>query len=420
MHDYWLKLDKGNAYKNNLRMIAEDLGSRTGLKRYYLSTVEDLEKQIVSNQRQNRNNCYYEVMPNSLCTYRNECNTCFELLKHMGTRFYLDIEFPDPCDWLNFETSAIEPLEIGQNIKTFFLKSLKAKYKEYDIKILEISSHRAGKYSWHFVAVIYDTKNKFEKLFYDCIAIRELMTYFFNKYHKTIDLYDYYEVSDTTGEQVMKNAIDQSVYANHKCFRTPWSHKFGKKTGPLLPKEKNIDFKDLLVIQPYTNIEKQQFDLRGYISTTKVNRKYEPLVKKRKLQRSDTFPKPIQDIHINRYSKHLYCLFSNWKLWEEFKTNILKQFPSVDFNKTQFKSIHKIYIPLPDVKKCPMARGSNNGEHKNNSTYLFVYPSQGKLKWCCQDPVCKSRGGYKYIDIDMSFKMKIVNEYNKMYTIKLD
>mgnify|MGYP001179201852 FL=1 len=82
MHDYWLKLDKGNAYKNNLRMIAEDLGSRTGLKRYYLSTVEDLEKQIVSNQRQNRNNCYYEVMPNSLCTYRNECNTCFELLKH--------------------------------------------------------------------------------------------------------------------------------------------------------------------------------------------------------------------------------------------------------------------------------------------------------------------------------------------------
>ena len=66
-----------------------------------------------------------------------------------------------------------------------------------------------------------------------------------------------------------------------------------------------------------------------------------------------------------------------------------------------------------------MGRGSNNGTHKSNSTFLFVYPSQGRVKWCCQDPSCKTRGGFKYLNIDMALQMDMVKEYNKKYTIEI-
>ena len=427
MHEYYETLNDDHIHKNDLRMVAEDLPSEVGKKKFWLATSTALEEKIKKNTKENKNNCFYEIMCNSLCTYRNECNTCLTMMKNMGTRFYLDIEFPDPCDWLSYKTSSMEPLEIGKFIKEHYLKCLTEEYKDqnYDITIMEISSHRLGKYSWHFVAKIWDRENLCEKLFYDCIAVFALFHKWHKKHKHVIDMLKFYDVNKK-GEQFINNAIDDSVYANHKLFRTPYSHKYGKPTGPLLPKDTTRKFKDMLVIQRYTDREKQLFDLRGYISTTKTRRSNIVKNNKRKrvvvespevlefekLQNGD-----MQNYH--KYSAHLYCLFSGWKFWNELKICISKHFPTVDFNRAQYKSIHKIYIPLPDIKKCPMGRGSNNGEHKSNSTFLFIYPSQGKIKWCCQDPICKSRGGYKYLNVDLDLKMKILKEYNKTYKIEL-
>tara|TARA_B100000902_G_scaffold381680_1_gene418480 strand:+ start:5088 stop:6380 length:1293 start_codon:yes stop_codon:yes gene_type:complete len=420
MHQYWEKLKTEN--KHNLRLIAEDTGNKNGgQKRYCLFTPEQLATRIEKNSRLQRNNCYYEIMPNSLCTYRHECKTCHELLKHAGTRFYLDIEFPDPCDWLNYQISETDPLEIGKSIKTFFSKCLSEEYKDknYKIDFQEISSHRPGKYSWHYVAVIFDKDNNCEKLYYDCIAVSALLTKWAKQYKNEIEMYKYYETPENP-----KNAIDDSVYANHKCFRTPYSHKFGKKTGPLKPENNDISFEQLLVIQPYTDIKKQQFDLRGYMSTTKIFTSNKVLMKRKRVESPDLLE--FEKIHkknnnesVYRYSPHLYCLFSGWKPWKRLQNEILKHFPTTNFNQAQYKTIHKIYIPLQDVKKCPMGRGSNNGTHKSNSTFLFVYPSQGRVKWCCQDPSCKTRGGFKYLNIDMALQMDMVKEYNKKYTIEI-
>ncbi len=416
-------------YKNNLRMVAEDLKSDVGKKKFWLFTPKALESKIKENAKQGKNNCYYEIMHNSLCTYRNECKTCFEMMKHMGTRFYLDIEFPDPCDWLSYKTSSMEPLEIGKFIKNHYLNCLKNEYKDnnYDITLMDISSHRPGKYSWHFVAKIFDNDNQCEKLFYDCIAVFALFDKWDKQHKDIIDMLKYYNINDT-GDQVINNAVDNSVYANHKLFRTPYSHKYGKKTGPLIPTDQSLAFNDMLVIQSYTDIKKQQFDLRGYISTTKTTRNRQ-LTKLNNNKRKRVVESPellefekLQNNsmnNVNKYSQHLYCLFSGWKYWKQMQTCISKSFPSVDFNRAEYKTIHRIYIPLPDVKNCPMGRGSNNGSHKSNSTYLFIYPSQGRIKWCCQDPICKSRGGYRYIDVDMCFKMEITNEYNKTYKIDI-
>lgn len=432
MHEYYETLSDDHIHKHDLRMVAEDLPSDVGKKKFWLATSKALEERIKNNAKVNKNNCFYEIMCNSLCTYRNECKTCINMMKNMGTRFYLDIEFPDPCDWLSYETSSMEPLEIGKFIKNHYLKCLNDEYKDqnYDITMMEISSHRLGKYSWHFVAKIWDRKNLCEKLFYDCIAVFALFDKWHKKHKHVIDMLKFYDVNKK-GEQFINNAIDDSVYANHKLFRTPYSHKYGKPTGPLLPKDTSLKFDDMLVIQRYSDIKKQLFDLRGYISTTKTrqsrlcasaqckNNKRKravlespELLEFEKLQNGN-----LQNYH--KYSSHLYCLFSGWKFWNEMKIYILKHFPTVDFNKAQYKSIHKIYIPLPDIKKCPMGRGSNNGSHKSNSTFLFIFPSQGRIKWCCQDPICKSRGGFKYLNVDLDFKMKILKEYNKTYKIEI-
>ena len=433
MHEYYEKLSDNHIHKKDLRMVAEDLPSDVGKKKFWLATPKALEERIQKNAKENKNNCFYEIMCNSLCTYRNECKTCMQMMKNMGTRFYLDIEFPDPCDWLSYQTSSMEPLDIGNFIKEHYLKCLKEEYKEenYDITMMEISSHRPGKYSWHFVAKIWDKENLCEKLFYDCIAVFALFDKWDKKHRKIIDMLQFYDVNNN-GEQIINNAVDDSVYANHKLFRTPHSHKYGKKTGPLLPKDTSLKFNEMLVIQQYTDVEKQLFDLRGYISTTKTRRSRlrnsaRPSINNKRKRTVVESPEllefeklqngPMQNC--NKYSAHLYCLFSGWKWWNEMKICISKHFPTVDFNKAQYKTIHKIYIPLPDIKQCPMARGSNNGAHKSNSTFLFVYPSLGKIKWCCQDPICKSRGGFKYLNVDLDFKMKIIKEYNKTYKIKI-
>ena len=242
MHQRYEDLQKKNAkHSKSMRFVAEDVNEKA-IKRYWLMTTKALQRILEINREDRRNNCFYEIMPSPECTYRHSCNACKLKLKQYGTRAYLDLEFPDPCDWESFETSDSNKAGLGEEIANAFGQYLE---KTYDCKAEPriMKSHRPGKYSWHVVFAC--TRNGNEIVFRNSLTLLTAIKGFFHK--GLAKPYVYY--SNEGDEE--KNVIDESVYSTHKLYRTLHSQKYGRLTGSFVVEQGPDAFEEHLVLQPY-------------------------------------------------------------------------------------------------------------------------------------------------------------------------
>ena len=407
MHRYKLK-DK----TNNLRFFAEDVNS-SAVKKYYLLTPEALLKLINYNRKNSFQNCFYEIMPSSMCKYCTEDKeACNQLIQTFGTRLYLDVEFPANADFTDYNVSQMEPLAVGYNIAkdlhTFVETYLKCK-----CQLLILKSHRTSKFSWHMIAkTIIEDK---EYIFQDSLCVLTII----NEWFDQVDLskYNYYENS------ILKNAVDVGVYTTHRLYRTIYSSKFGKKI-PLvfatyypLPTE-NIcpKFADTLCLQPLksrilhkTKPTESSSKLKSHHSETK----------KRKIN-SGTLTSNNRKKHIdNNYNLAAKMFFLNWDVWDEMKKFAKVKWPTIQFEKASYKSIFCIYIPLDYDFRCPQNKGSNNGMHKNNHSCLWIKPNIGLIEWRCQDINCRKNNIYKKVSFPFELSNKLKRMYTHRFTVKI-
>ena len=260
MHEAKLKSNN-----SDLRYFAEDVNKRS-IKKYYLLTSESIEKIIKFNKLNNLNNCFYEIMPSSCCTYSgDDKKACEHMLKTFGTRLYLDVEFPSDADFVDFEMSQADPLNIGKQIAVDINNFLKQRF-ECHCELIVLKSHRPSKFSWHMIAVL--KKDGIEHLFKDSLCVLTII----NEWFETVNLdkYDYYK------DDHKENAIDVSVYSTHKLYRTLHSCKFGKSTSlefatyfPIRP-NCNVapEFSDTLCLQKLEN--RKIFNVQQSHSSTKL------------------------------------------------------------------------------------------------------------------------------------------------------
>ncbi|MAD26045.1 MAG: hypothetical protein CMO44_17960 [Verrucomicrobiales bacterium] len=384
----------------SLRYIAEDNPKTgTGIRRYWLMTIEALYKTMKENMKQKRQNCFYELMPSSRCTH-SDVDACKTMLKHFGTRAYLDIEFKEPCDWKEYELSAMEPEDVGEKISSMFHKFLCKKF-ECECELLVTKSHRENKKSWHVVAKI--MKGGIEHLFADSLAVLTVINEWFES--DNLHLFKYVE----SGKE--KNAIDQSVYFTHKLFRIYGNQKYSLNSGPLLwdfyfPKssKKKPPFEDLLVLQSYQGRMKFQT-----LSSESC------LVKKRK----NTSTKGTGKKRIKMYTHTHLALeqfFFGLPIWKNIKEELSKKIDEIDFDYLQFKNIHTVYIPLRS-KRCPFNNGSNGGYHSSNHSYLYIFLNTGRCFWFCQDEDCK--GKKRSVDFSLTLQMQMRAIYQRKKKINI-
>ena len=406
---------KGNDILDNsqLRFIAQDnsyvdyTGTKIFARQYWLMTVAALYKTMKLNAKNGVENCFYELMPSSSCTHADN-PACRVMLEQFGTRAYLDIEFKQPCDWIHHATSDMEPKEIGKKIATMFHAHLE-QFLECDCQLIILKSHRQNKLSWHFVAVC--SKDGKEYLFRDSLAVMAAM----EAWDEAADLsmFDYHEKGS------VKNAIDMSVYSTHKLFRIYGNQKEGSNSGPLIfacyyPKKHGKPrFRDMLVLQPYSaEPARGQFELVGVESTTKLKRQ-------RIGRQASAEPKARKRAKVGFSHSHLALeqFFFGLDIWKDAKLHLQKYFKDgINFDAAQFKSIDTVYVPLCTTK-CPFNKGSYNGAHRTNHSYLYIYFGSGSCFWFCQDIDCK--GKKKQIDFPLDLKMKMREVYQRKKTITI-
>lgn len=394
----------------SLRFIAEDNpynsnGKTIFARQYWLMNAEGLEDIVRRNERSGIQNCFYELMPSSCCTYSDASGACEAQLKAFGTRAYLDVEFREPCDWVDHGTSELEPLAVGVKIAKMFRQHLETMLR-CDCHLMILKSHRRNKKSWHMVAKCF--RDGVEHLFKDSLAVLTVM----QAWDKTADLkiFDYYE-----GDS-LKNAIDSSVYSTHKLFRIYRNQKKASNSGILqwggyypAKDEAEPAFQDTLVLQPYEN--RLQFETLSSQSTTKFQRQ---VVEKRCTTKA-TRKRPRKQFH-----GHLALeqFFFNLPVWAEVKSFLEKRFRDADFNSLQFKTIDTVYMPLNSTK-CPFNNGSDGGMHKTNHSYLYVYLSSGCCFWFCQDQDCKGKKRQVDFPLDLKMKMRSLFQRKKEITVRV-
>ena len=262
MHQRYEDLQKKNAkHSKSMRFVAEDVNEKA-IKRYWLMTTKALQRILEINREDRRNNCFYEIMPSPECTYRHSCNACKLKLKQYGTRAYLDLEFPDPCDWESFETSDSNKAGLGEEIANAFGQYLE---KTYDCKA-EPRIMKATAPESTLGTLSLRARETGTKVFRNSLTLLTAIKGFFHK--GLAKPYVYY--SNEGDEE--KNVIDESVYSTHKLYRTLHSQKYGRLTGSFVVEQGLDAFEEHLVLQPL-RADTQFFELEQADSTTKINAK---------------------------------------------------------------------------------------------------------------------------------------------------
>jgi len=399
MHHRYAELNRPD-----LRFVAEDT-SVGALKRYWLMTSKALEAIIERNHADRRNNCFYEIMPSPTCTYASTCAACSMKLKHFACRAYLDLEFPDPCDFDSFEMSTKDKLTIGEEIARLFSDFLSQTYS-CEASYVILKSHRPGKYSWH---VVYKTTRDGKAIFFrNSLTLLTAMTEFFEKgYAKP---YLYYDTNEK-GETSEKNVIDDSVYSTHKLYRTLGSQKYGRLTGSFVHDSGALTgFSDSLVLQRASDA--LFFELDEAVSTTKI------LCKKRPRDASSsTVVKRARASPI--VASGILEIFSKLSFWKETFLFIMKKFPSLEMHKIQVKSFSRIYIPLDRDNRCPLKRGGDkDGGHRNNHCCLSFYPRKATLYWRCQKRECRELGASVLLPFPLALRVRWQQLFARKHTIE--
>lgn len=393
-----------------MRFFAEDVNERA-IKKYYLLTASALNLLIQHNTNHGLKNCFYEIMPSSNCTYNGaDKHACAMMLKYFGTRLYLDVEFPADADFVDFGTSEMEPLAIGKNIAkdlhTFLETTFNCK-----CELIILKSHRANKFSWHMIAKI--VKEGKEQLFTDSLCVLTVVNEWFEKHE--LEKYNYYK-----GDHE-ENAVDVSVYATHKLYRTMHSTKF-KVNVPLqfatyYPIREHCippPFEDTLCLQSV--VGREILPTKPTESSTKLKSH----VPSKKRKKTSVGTSGCKKQHITtEFNQAAEMFFNNWSMWKEMKTFIVSKWPTVEFNKASFKSIFTVYIPLDYDFRCPMNKGSNNGKHKSNHSCLWVKPRVGLVEWRCQDLECKKNNVRKIMHFPFELNNKLKRVYTKRYCVQL-
>lgn len=383
-----------------LRFIAADV--KGALKGYYLMTSRALQEVIKFNKANGLDNCFYELLPCSNCTYSSQ-TACTEKLRAFGCRAYLDIEFPANADWESFTTAATEKHEIGEEIADVFAQFLRERLK-CSVKIYLLNSHRPGKYSWH--AVFHTFRDDQPILFKECLCVQTIVREFFER--GLTDPYVYHK------ELAEFNAVDFAVYTRHRLYRTLSSHKLGQQTGPLVwQNPRGASFADSHVLAKITE-ETVFFDVEPSRSTTVLKRKHE-------LKESNGGQSRRQDkrAKMEYDPTGIIAIFQRLTLWKETFRFVLKKFPSLDMQKVQAKSFFRVYIPLDRNKMCPMKKGSGpDGAHKNNHSYLSFSPHKGCLYWMCQKRECRLSGSSKLIQLPVELFVRWKTLYSASHAIK--
>tara|TARA_B100000519_G_scaffold35878_1_gene25681 strand:+ start:1905 stop:3212 length:1308 start_codon:yes stop_codon:yes gene_type:complete len=375
-----------------LRFIAEDVNKKA-IKRYWLMTAKALEKIIDINKKDKRNNCFYEIMPSPDCTYRHSCKACEQKLAHFGTRAYLDLEFPDPCDFDSFVTSVSDYATLGEEIADCFATFLHHQYNcSAEARIMK--SHRAGKYSWH---VVYDCRRDGKEiLFRNSLTLLTAMKEFFKQGHAAP--YLYFDANEA-GETVEKNVIDDSVYSTHKLYRTLHSQKYGRLTGSFVVEKGPRDFREHLVLQRLAGDSPLFFELEEAESTTKINK----IGKRKKVAGQGTGGAPKRRREL--VAPEAQRIMESLSLWKATFRFLLKKFPSLEMHKVQVKSLLRVYVPLDREHRCPMKRGSGpEGAHRNNHSSLMFFPADAAVYWRCQKRECKELGASVRVPLPLSLK----------------
>tara|TARA_B100000925_G_scaffold291473_1_gene279655 strand:- start:3815 stop:5104 length:1290 start_codon:yes stop_codon:yes gene_type:complete len=383
----------------NLRFVAEDI-NQSAIKRYWLMTGRALQAIIEQNKEDKRNNCFYEIMPSPQCTYKCTSTACKNKLSAFGTRAYLDLEFPFPCDFENFETSACDPLEIGSKIAKCFGNYLQDTL-DCRAECILLKSHRPGKYSWHAIFKTYRGDRPI--YFRNSLSLLTVMIAFFNA--GLASPYVYFEAGKEGEEMQEKNIIDESVYSTHKLIRTYQSQKFGRLTGSFVLDSGPLkNFQDALVLQKLSK-DSLFFDVQDADSTTKILQN--KVGEKRKLKDGQSaVAKVPRKLKVDLEASKILDIYSKLSVWKKTLEFIVKEFPTFERNKVQAKSFDRIYIPLDHDRRCPFKRGSGpDGAHKNNHSCLMLYPQKGALYWRCQKRECRDKGASVYLHLPMDVKM---------------
>ena len=401
MHHRFAELDR-----SDLRFIAEDT-SVGAQKRYWLMTSRALEAVIERNREDRRNNCFYEIMPSPTCTYASSCRACSMKLKRFACRAYLDLEFPDPCDFDAFEMSTKDKLLIGEEIAQLFADFLSQTYS-CEASYIMLKSHRPGKYSWH---VVYKTFRGGKPIFFrNSLTLLTAMKAFFEQgYAKPYLSYD----PNEKGETSEKNIIDDSVYSTHKLYRTMGSQKYGRLTGPFVHASGDLEnFSDSLVLQT-PSADALFFDLEESVSTTKI------LCKKRSGGSSSSSAVAKRPRAAPVIASGLLEIFSKLSLWKETFRFIMKKFPTLEMSKLQVKSFSRIYIPLDRDKRCPLKRGGGkDGSHRNNHCCLAFYPQKATLYWRCQKQECRALGASVLLPFPLPLRVRWEQLFSRKHTIE--
>jgi len=389
----------------DMRFFAEDVNNK-GIKRYYLFTSSALETLIKEYQAKGHPICFYEIMPSTCCTYPTDKEACEQMLANFGTRLYLDVEFPDNADFNMHE--GISYIQIGSAIAAEIQKYLEETFK-CSCELIVLKSHRKGKFSWHMIAKTF--KDGKEYLFKDSLSILTVINNWFDT--ADLDKFIYFE------DDVEKNAIDVGVYTTHRLYRTIHSSKFGKKMplefATYFPVRKNPDvptFEDTLCLQTLEN--RELYDIEASISSSKL---VGTTLRKRK-RNSPTEKVSRRKYEITPQNMAAEMFFSNWGVWGEMKKFLVKEWPLIEFEKTSFKSITLLYIPLDKDFRCPENKGSGgNGQHRSNHGYLLVRPKLGTINWKCHDKQCQ---GTKIVRFPFQLCNKLRRIYTHRYCVKVD
>lgn len=405
MHNNRKETDKG------LRYFAEDVNERS-IKKYYLLTADALLTILKNNQKQRIQNCFYEIMPSSACTYPEEDRKgCFYMLQEFGTRLYLDVEFPAGADFSDYETSMMEPLQVGASIAKELHLFLEM-HLSLDCELIVLKSHRATKFSWHMIAVL--KKDGKEHLFRDSLCVLTIINEWFEQ--RNLDKFNYFKDGN-----IEENAIDVSVYATHKLYRTMHSSKFNKKIplkfATYYPVRKvNIapTFEETLCLQSWEG--RAVLDVESTVSSTKLRC---AVTKKRKAESTGIARANRKKHQTTNFHIAAEMFFSNWSVWEEMKKFLVQKWPKIEIEKASYKSIFLIYIPLDYDFRCPLNRGSNNGCHKSNHSCLWIKPKIGLIDWRCQDHVCKKNNVVKRVYFPFQLANRLKRMYTHRYCIKL-
>ena len=402
MHHRYAELNRPD-----LRFVAEDT-NKSAIKRYWLMTAKALETVISENKNDRRNNSFYEIMPSPTCTYASRCSACAMKIQRFACRAYLDLEFPDPCDFDSFVTSVTEKLTIGEEIADLFADFLARQYKcraEY----VMLKSHRPGKCSWH---VVYrTTRNGQRILFRNSLTLLTAMKEFFQQGHAKP--YLYFDTNEK-GETSEKNVIDDSVYSTHKLYRTLGSQKYGRLTGPFVHDMGTLGgFSDSLVLQPTSGA--LFFDLEEAQSTTKIFPKHS-----QKKRPSESVVGPAKRPRPSPLcASGLLRIFSKLMLWKDTFRFIMRRFPTLEMHKVQVKSFRRVYIPLDRDHRCPLKRGGGkDGEHRNNHSCLSFYPNSGNLYWRCQKQECRAIGASVIVQVPLTLRMQWQRLFSRKHAIE--